>query len=167
MTRNKILTTILLLTVFLSLNAQEDRFKEFAEAHKDRAFCFYPSTLRMLNIGDNPEFNKIANSVEKLLVYKLDSISGADKLYTEMISDFKTLGFDEFVSVSGGGNDMHLLGSPPKMEQEFVGIVINKDLSIAFFLKGNIGWEEIPKMISSIQNGDFINVLDFNFAEFD
>jgi hypothetical protein len=167
MTRNKILTTILFLTVFLSLSAQEDRFKEFAESHKDRAFCFYPSTLRMLNIGDQQEFNNLVNNVEKLLVYKLDSISGADKLYSNMIEDYKSDGFEEYVKIEGGGNDMLILGSPAGAEKEFVGIVIDDEISLAFFLRGEVGWEEIPKMISSFQNGDFINVLDLNLAEFD
>lgn len=153
--------------VFLSVNGQEDLFKDFAENHKERAFCFYPSTLRMLNISGNPEFNEMVNNIDKLLVYKLDSISGADKLYAKMIDDYKSNGFEEFVFIEGGGNDMYLLGSPQEEDKEFVGIVVNDEFSLAFFLKGDIGWEQIPKMISSFQEGDFINVLDLNFSEFD
>jgi len=167
MIKNKIYITIFFLTVFLSVNGQEDLFKDFAEEHKERAFCFYPSTLRMLNIAENPEFNEIVNDIDKLLVYKLDSISGADKLYIKMIDDFKSKGFEEFVFIQGGGNDMHLLGSPQTDDREFVGIVINDEISLAFYLKGDIGWEQIPKMISSFQEGDFIDVLDLNFTEFD
>lgn len=153
--------------VFLSVNGQEDLFKDFAENHKERAFCFYPSTLRMLNISGNPEFNEMVNNIDKLLVYKLDSISGADKLYAKMIDDYKSNGFEEFVFIEGGGNDMYLLGSPQEEDKEFVGIVVNNEFSLAFFLKGDIGWEQIPKMINSFQEGDFINVLDLNFSEFD
>lgn len=153
--------------VFLSVNGQEDLFKDFAENHKERAFCFYPSTLRMLNISGNHEFNEIVNDIDKLLVYKLDSISGADKLYIKMIDEYKSNGFEEFVFIQGGGNDMYLLGSPQEEDKEYVGIVINNEISLAFFLKGDIGWEQIPKMISSFQNGDFIDVLDLNFTEFD
>lgn len=167
MIKNRIYITLIFITVFLSVNAQEDLFKDFAESHKERAFCFYPSTLRMLNIANNPEFNEIVNDIDKLLIYKLDSISGADKLYIKMIDDFKSNGFEEYVFIEGGGNDMYLLGSTQLKDKEYVGIVINDEISLAFFLKGDIGWEQIPKMISSFQKGDFIDVLDFNFTEFD
>jgi hypothetical protein len=160
---------ILFLTmIFLSVNGQEDRFKEFGESHKDRAFCFYPSTLRMINIGDIPEFNNMVNGIDKLLVYTLDSISGADKLYKQMLSDYKTDGYEEYISVQGGGNDMYLLGNEMQSkDNEFVGVVINNELSLTFYMRGDIGWEEIPKMINTIQNGDFIDILDFKFVEFD
>lgn len=167
MIKNRIYITLIFIAVFLSVNAQEDLFKDFAESHKERAFCFYPSTLRMLNIANNPEFNEIVNDIDKLLIYKLDSISGADKLYIKMIDDFKSNGFEEYVFIEGGGNDMYLLGSTQIKDKEYVGIVINDEISLAFFLKGDIGWEQIPKMISSFQKGDFIDILDLNFTEFD
>ena len=166
MIKNKIFITIIfILTVFLSVKGQEDLFKDFAENHKQRAFCFYPSTLRMLNIGNNPEFNNMVGGIEKLLIYKLDSISRADKLYHSMIDNFKSKGFEEFVTVCGGESEIFLLGSPGKKDKEYVGVVVKEDISLAFFMKGDISWEEIPKMLNNIKEGDFINILDLNLAQ--
>ena len=151
----------------MSVKGQEDLFKDFAENHKQRAFCFYPSTLRMLNIGDIPEFNNMVDGIEKLLIYKLDSISRADKLYRGMIDNFKSKGFEEFVSVCGGDSEIFLLGSPGKKDKKYVGVVIEENISLAFFMKGDISWEEIPKMLNNIKEGDFINILDINLAQFE
>ena len=163
----KLYITLIFLTIFLSVNAQEDRFKEFAEQHNDRAFCFYPSTIRMLNIGDNPEFNNMVSGIEKLIVYKLDSISISDSLYNVMLDDFDSMDYDELLSIGGGGYSTLVLGSPEGIESQFVGVVISDNISVVFFMKGDISWEEIPKMISSFNSDDFINILDLNFKEFD
>jgi len=34
-------------------------------------------------------------------------------------------------------------------------------------MKGDISWEEIPKIMNSIKEGDFINILDINLAQFE
>ncbi len=167
MIKQKIYITLIFSMVFLSVNGQENLFKDFADSHKERAFCFYPSTLRMLNIGGNPEFNEMVSNIEKLLVYKLDSISTADKLYLDMINDFKEINYEEFVSIHGGDTYVSILGNSDRTNMSYVGIILQEDLSLALFLKGNIGWEEIPKMINSFQEEDFINILDLNLEEFD
>lgn len=170
MTKSKAFITILfIIMAFLSVKGQESLFKDFAENHKKRAFCFYPSTLRMLNIGENPELDKILNNIEKLLIYKIDSISIADKLYNGMIDNFKSKGFEEYITVFGGGNDIFLLGSPGKKNKEYVGVLIEEEssASIVFFMKGDILWEKIPPIINTLKKGDFINVLDLNFEKFE
>ena len=156
------LITVLTLT-FLYSNAQESQFKEFAEEHNDRAFCFYPSTLRMLNIDNNPEFDQVVNGVEKLLIYKLDSISIADKLYVDMTDSFKSLQFEEVISIMGGGNTTSVLVSPQGVQNQFVGVIVSDDISVVFYLKGDIGWAKIPKILDSFNDENFINVMDLKF----
>ena len=153
--------------VFLPVQGQENLFKEFADAHKERAFCFYPSTLRMLNISGNPEFNEAVNGVEKLLVYTLDSLSIADKLYNGMMQNYRDSGFEEYISVTGGSYTASLLVSPEGSDMEYVGVFSDESSTLAFYLTGDIKWEQIPKMYNSIQEGDFINVLDLNLAKFE
>jgi len=165
--KTKILTVFFLITVFLSAKGQEDLFKDFAEAHKERAFCFYPSTLRMLNIGGNEEFDQMVNGVEKLLVYKLDSAGRAGKKYQNMISDFKSEGFEEYLSITGGNYEASLLASPGKKGKEYVGYFNQEDALLAFYLKGDLDWDELPKLINGIKEGDFINILDLNTSQFE
>lgn len=164
---NKLLLILFSILVFLSAQGQESQFKEFADAHKHRAYCFYPSTLRMLNISGNPEFNEAVNGVEKLLVYNLDSTSIADRLYEGMLKDFRNDGFEEYISVNGGTYTASLLASPEGKDMQYVGVFSDENYTIAFYLTGDIKWDQIPKMYNSIQQGDFINVLDLNTAKFE
>ncbi len=167
MINTKIYITFLFISVFLVVSAQEDKFKDFAEEHSDRAFCFYPSTIRMLNVGNNPEFNNMVSDIEKILVYKLDSISIADKLYSSMLDDFRSLGYEEFISVNGGGMETRLLGNLQNPVNQYIGVFINDDISLTFYMKGDISLEKIPNLISSFNNDDFINIMDLDFNEFE
>jgi hypothetical protein len=163
----QILILTILIAVFLPASGQEDRFKEFAENHKVRTFCFYPSTLRMLNIGGNPDFDKMVSGIEKLLVYKLDSISRADRLYNPILDTYRESGYEEYITIFGGDKEVYVLGSGKYENNEFIGIVMYEQNSIAFLLKGNIGWEELPKIFNNIKDGDFINILNLNTEQFD
>ncbi len=150
---------------FLTSNAQESHFKEFADAHKKRAFCFYPSTLRMLNISHNADFDKLVSGIEKLLIYKLDSVSRAGRAYEVMLEEYKNEGYDEYINMYGGGKDIQLLGNSERSKMEYVGIVMDKDNHLAFYMKGDIGWEQIPQLVSAFQNEDFVDLGNLNIFE--
>jgi hypothetical protein len=115
----------------------------------------------MINIGDNPEFDEFVNNINKLLVYKLDSVSVADKLYTGMLDDFKKSGYEEVISIVGGGNLTSVMISPKNIENQLVGIIITNNISIAVYMNGTVDYAKIPNLISTINDGSFINILDF------
>lgn len=141
------------------LLAQEDMFKDYAESHYERKYCLYPSTLRMINIKQNEDFNELASSFEKFLIYQLDSMSIAQKSYSKMISGFRNEGYEEYVTIFGGGNSTVILGKEMRVN-ELVGVVGLDDQLFAFFVKGNIAWQKIPTMINTLKDDDLFNVLD-------
>lgn len=151
---------LLLGGLFTSLGAQETPFKEYADAHKDRKFCFYPSTLRMINIAQNPDYNEMVNGIEKLLVYTLDSAASANNNYKEIISEYQNLGFEEYAAMYGGKTNFFLYGKENKDENQFVGVMKMDDAVYAFYLRGRIGWQKIPDLMQSFKNGDVINIFD-------
>ena len=160
--RIKILTIILFSMAFLGLKAQEDHFKEMLDTYKSRVFCFYPSTLRMINIGNAPEFDKLVNGIDKLLIYKTDSAFTADKVYLELHSDYKSKAYDEILFMEGGGNEASVLYKEMGSNSEYVGYFKQEDMFYAFLLKGEIKWDEIPSLINTFKDGDFVNVLDLS-----
>jgi len=165
MTKNisKIIIVLsLVVGLFPSLRAQETPFKAYADAHKNRKFCFYPSTLRMINIGHNPGYNELVNGIKKLLVYTLDSAATVDKSYKVLITSYKKIGFDEYVSMSGGKTTFILYGKENKDENQFVGVMKSADAMYAFYLQGRIGWQKIPALMQSFQTDDMINIFDLN-----
>ena len=97
--------TILILTLGLSyqpLFAQEFIIKKHAETKRDRKYCFYPSTLRMVNLKQNKDYNQLVNGVDKLLIYTMDSATRADKSYRLLADDYLAEGFDEYATIFGG-----------------------------------------------------------------
>ena len=147
-----------------SLKAQETPFKAYADAHKDRKFCFYPSTLRMINIAKNPDYNELVNGIEKLLVYTLDSAANASQSYKSIITSYKKIGFEEYVTMDGGKTKFIMYGKENNNENEnqFVGVMKSEDAMFAFYLRGRIGWQKIPALMQSFQADDMINIFDLN-----
>ena len=143
-TNKLIVVFCLLIGILPSLRAQETPFKTYADAHKERKFCFYPSTLRMINIDKNPDYYELVNGIEKLLVYTLDSAAKASQSYKTVIISYKKIGFEEYVSVAGGKTDFIMYGKENKNENQFVGVMKSEDAIFAFYLRDRIGWQKIP-----------------------
>ena len=152
--------------LFQPLLSQEQLLKDYAEDKRERKFCLYASTLRMINISQNEDYNEMVNGVEKLLIYKLDSAARADKSYKEMLATYRDNGFEEYMAMYGGKTQMYLYGKEQKKGGEFVGVFREEDMALAFYLRGQIGWNKIPALMKSFQAGDILNVLDFKTDDF-
>ena len=168
MTKVKTLISIILLLGLLGpLQAQEQPLKDYAEERRERKFCLYPSTLRMIKISQNPYYNDMLIGIEKLLIYKLDSTAKADKTYRELLTTYQELGYEEFIAMYGGGMNMYLYGSEGQKLMEFIGVFKQEDMALAFYLRGNIDWTKIPELMDSFQGDDMLNLLDFKTDNFD
>ena len=166
-TMKKILISFLfILGYHLPGVAQEQPLKDFAEDHKEMKFCFYPSTLRMINLAHDPGFDEMVSGIDKLLVYTLDSAARADRNYRQIIDKYKGLGFEELASATGGGLDLYLYGKDRRKENEFVGIINQNDKLTAFYMRGEIDFSKIPGIIQTVKSGDVINPFDFNLNDF-
>ncbi|MEI6577404.1 MAG: DUF4252 domain-containing protein [Bacteroidota bacterium] len=144
------------------IKAQETPFKVYGDAHKERKYCFYPSTLRMINISHNSDYNELVNGIEKLLVYSLDTSAKAGQSYKSLITSYKKIGFEEYVSMAGGKTNLILYGKENKAENQYVGVMKSEDAMYAFYLRGRIGWHKIPALMRSFQSGDMINIFELN-----
>lgn len=168
MTMKKIailISIIFIVGLFHPLLSQEQLLKDYAEDRRERKFCLYPSTLRMINISQKEEYNEMVNGVEKLLIYKLDSTARADKSYKEMLSAYQDTGYEEYISMFGGSTQMFLYGKSQE-QTEFIGVFREEDIALAFYLRGKIGWNKIPDLIQTMQSGDMLNFLDFKTGNF-
>jgi hypothetical protein len=145
--------------IFQPLFAQEDILKEFAESHNQRKFCFYPSTLRMVNVAGDTSFNELIAPIEKLLFYNLDSTSIAEKLYRPMLNSYLKEGYEEYAQVYGGEYDVFILGKERRV-QEWVGVIKLENEAFAFYLIGQVNWQKIPKLTQTLQENDLLNLFD-------
>jgi len=167
MTKSTILISLILLMGNLSsLFAQEQPLKDFAEDRRENKFCFYPSTLRMVNLANNPDFNELVSGIEKLLIYNLDSTARADKAYKELIATYEKLDFEEYASAYGGEINFYVYGKDMRKGTEYIGIIRQEDALTAFYMRGTIAMNKIPSLMQSMGEGDFINPFDFNLDDF-
>ena len=161
-----LISLVIWLGLSLNLDAQEQALKDFAEDRKESKFCFYPSTLRMVNLANNPDFDELVGDIEKLLIYNLDSATRAEKSYKQIITAYEALEFEEYASAYGGGLNFYVYGKENRKETEYIGILKRDDMLTAFYMRGQIALNKIPHLMQSMSEGDFINPFDFNIDDF-
>lgn len=167
MTKSSFVFLFILPGLFHPVLAQEQPLKDYADKHNELKLCFYPSTLRMINIAKNPDYYELVNGIEKLLVYTLDSTAKADQSYNEIITSYQKLGFEEYASAYGGETNFFLYGKEKEKDNQFVGVFKNDEQVMAFYMHGNIAWQSIPKLMQSFQKDDMINIFNLNEKNFE
>ena len=146
--------TIIVWLFAWSVTAQESILKDFAEDRSDFKVCLYPSTLRMINIKKDSEFNELVNGVEKLLIYRLDSSTVKSKEYSKWTDQYRSNGYEEYITMSGMMN-LVILGK----DNEFVGVTGRDGQVIAFYLRGVIAFQKIPKLVQTFEGGDMLSLI--------
>ncbi|MEM0939298.1 MAG: hypothetical protein AAF600_16995 [Bacteroidota bacterium] len=151
------LFTLLLLSA-LSDFAQESIIKEFSEPRRSTRWlnpiCLYPSTLRMINISGDANYNELVSDIEKILIYRLDSITIMSEDYDSWIETYENVGFEEYINLYGK-QTMKILGKG----EEYVGLLKVEEKLLTFYLKGEIAFHKIPNLIQSFRKGNLLNVL--------
>ncbi|MFY0606293.1 MAG: hypothetical protein JXR10_06230 [Cyclobacteriaceae bacterium] len=158
----KILIILLLGLSYQPLLAQEDILRDIVKdklPRRHEGYACYASTLRMINISNNQEFDELVTGIEKILIYKLDSASKSEKSYREISKAYMAEGYEEYAMSMGNELNMAILGKEAQKDQ-YVGYFVREDFSIAFYLRGKIGWEKIPKLLTTMEESDVINVFD-------
>lgn len=153
---------LILFTLGLSIQpllAQEKIIKDIVKDHAKYKFAFYASTLRMINLTENKEYSEMVSGIDKLLVYALDSTGRVEKTYLQIDKSYRESGFDEYMMSSGSLLNMAILGNP-KNNEEFVGYISQEESCFAFYLRGEIAWEKIPKLINSMRDLDLLNIME-------
>lgn len=165
--KKTVLISLFLLTAFVGpILAQEQPLKDYAEDRKENKFCFYPSTLRMVNLANNPDFNDMVSGIEKLLIYNLDSTAKADKDYKAVLTAYQDLGFEEYASAYGGDLNFYIYGKEAGKSTEYIGVLKRDDMLAAFYMRGQLSVSALPRLMQSMGEGEFINPFDFNLDDF-
>jgi len=143
----------------LPLFAQEQLMKDFAEKRKGgKTFCFYPSTLRMINISKNAEYEEFIKPIEKLIIFQLDSATSADRSYFELIKTYESSGFEEYTSYYGGGSSVFVYGKDSSVNQ-YIGILAEEGGTVySFYLTGNPNLQKLPTLINTFKENQFIDL---------
>jgi len=157
---------LLSLTILLSLNsvirAQSSAVTEFKDNHNTTlALYFYPSTLRMINLQHNEEYDEMIRNIKKARFFKLDSGAVTPEQLSVLSETLIKSGYEEMMEMKSKGNDIKVLGLE-KHTPEIVVISRNGDECMLVEVTGMINIAKIPKLIDAFNSGGFLDVLNLN-----
>lgn len=152
----------LLLFLFFIGSGQESIIKEFSEPRRPHRWlnpiCLYPSTLRMINVSGDPAFYELVNDIEKVLIYTLDSATVAEKSYKDWLNEYEEIGYEEYVTMYGKQN-LRIIGK----DDEYVGVMAVEKQVMTFYLRGEIPFHKIPKLLETFRSEDVLGILTDQF----
>lgn len=157
--KSKMFVFVIFVGLIQPLFAQQDIIKDYADTSSVKDYCFYPSTLRMLNIAKDQDYYNMVEDIEKLLVYSLDSASVAESSYKKMLAMYRKNNFEEYAVMEGGETNFSIYGKDGR-KNEFAGVFRVKKKVYVFYMIGNIGWQKIPALVQNFSKGDMFNLFD-------
>ena len=153
----------LFLTIFsLSSYAQNSAVTDFKENHEIAlSLYFYPSTLRMVNIEQNPEFNEMIRQVKKARFFKIDSGAVSKDDLKNLVVELTEDGFEEVMFVKNKNMDIKVWGLETK-NPELVIISKSDEELMLLEINGMINIAKIPKLAETFNQNSFLDILKLN-----
>ncbi|MEM7552352.1 MAG: DUF4252 domain-containing protein [Bacteroidota bacterium] len=154
-----------LLLIFFSISlfsCQNDSIDDavaiFSESeYKSYNLHFYPSTMRMVNLNDSPEFNELVKDIEKLEYYTVSEIS-KDEL-DQFKSILKDQSYTEMISFQSDGNDV-VAFAPEKVDQHEYLILIELQGKYQLArIQGLFNPLKIFELTESFESGEVLDVF--------
>ncbi|MDW3209969.1 MAG: hypothetical protein R8N23_08885 [Reichenbachiella sp.] len=142
----------LLFTTLLA-NAQSSAITDLKEDQlTNMSLYFYPSTLRMVNLNNNEEFNRLIQDIEKLIFFKMNGKFENIDMYNLVNHLQSNEDFEEYVVVDGPTKKFYLLGR--EKPTETVGIALLENEHFVFDVAGSLELKELPKLYQYISEND-------------
>lgn len=155
---------IIVILIFLGIQvqAQSEVVTDFVKNHDTSlSLYFYPSTLRMININRNPEFDEMIRKVKKARFYRLDesAVGGEDlKLFSQSMDDH---GFEELMMVQGKDMNIRIWGNDDRVPK-IITLAKTEDGISIIEVDGVINIAKIPKLAEAFSQNQFLDVLQLN-----
>ena len=145
--------------LFFSGCHQKDSVTAFRENHPiDLALTFYPSTLRMVNLAKNEEFNQLVKEVEKGRYYKVNKKEDTQQAIHTLMQDLQEEGYEEIMSVTGNANDVAVYTL--ERQNPVMVVIAEREEDYAIIqVEGMINIVQIPKLINSFNDEEFLNIF--------
>lgn len=147
----------LVLLFHFSANAQSKTVSQFVAQHEPNAsFHFYPSTLRMVNIEHNPDYQRLVRNIKKLSFFTFDkkntTIDPAS--FQKIKESLATEKFEQLFAMDDHGNHIYVYAKGDEAEA-YISAVENESRLILLDMQGA---PHLPSLMKLIQG-------DFNFEQ--
>ncbi len=151
---------LLLITLLFSGCHQKDSMRTFRENHPvDLTLAFYPSTLRMVNLAKNEEYNQLIKGIEKGRYFKVSKRDSTQQAIQTLTQGLVKEGYTEVMSIKGSANDMmvYLLEIQPPVT---VVITEREKEYMIMEIKGMVNITKLPTLINSFNDDKaFLNIF--------
>ena len=140
--------------------AQSIVVTEFKENHNTGLSLYlYPSTLRMINIERNQEFDEMIREIKKARFFKMDSGAVSKTDLSKLAKDLKNIGFEEVMFIKNKDADIRVWGKQ-KRNPELVIISKSDEELMLLEINGMINIAKIPKLTQTFNRSGFLDVLN-------
>lgn len=148
------LAFFLLISSYIIGHAQSKILKELKDSNAVQLHLFFtPSTLRMLNLQDDPGYNEMVRGVDKLHFYMMNPTRFSTADYFDTAERLlKEERYEEFIIWDGDGDEFQILGKPT--EQDMIGLASYADRHYIFNLKGTIDLMKLPDIYEKMTTQD-------------
>lgn len=151
-----LMTTFTLLLFCFAANAQSKTITQFLEKHEPSAsLYFYPSTLRMINLEKNPDYQRLVRNIEKLsfLTFEKKSADVGKSDFQALKEQLASEKFEELFSMNDQDNHIYVYAKGDDPEA-YISVVDNQNSLMLFDMQGA---PHLPSLMKLIQS-------DFNFG---
>lgn len=168
MTHKTIKPFVILLFMLFSLSAYSQS-STIAQWSRDnlgtKQLCFYPTTLRMVNLNKDKDFNDMVKDIKKLKIILTDKKSRLNKEEIKTLKKgIKAEDYKDMVMVNAGKQSIHVYVKEKDSQPiGFAGIVNTDSSLIVIDLEGKVSPAMIQKLISGdIDMGGISKIYDIS-----
>ncbi|WPP52325.1 DUF4252 domain-containing protein [Catalinimonas niigatensis] len=152
-----LITAFALLLFCFEINAQSKTVARFLEKHKpSTSFYFYPSTLRMINRENNPDYQRLVRNIEKLsfLTFEKKNANLSSSDFQNLKKQLASEKFEELFTMNDQKNHIYVYvqGDDP---EAYISVVESDSSLMLFDMQGA---PHLPSLMKLIQS-------DFNFGK--
>lgn len=154
--------SVLPLVIMLSMVSCQrfDSITRFSmDNEMEQEYYIYPSTLRMINVEENEDFNQMVEDFRKGQLFVIKINEENDKLVEKLRKDISKEGYEEAMSFDSPSQQalVYVLDEKvPKM----AAIMQSDSLYRIFQVEGLINIAKLPKVMQSFDSDDYLNVLE-------
>jgi len=160
--RMRIAFLAILLSVVSTGFSQSNTVTDFKENNSTAlSLYFYPSTLRMINLDRNREFDEMIREIKKARFFKMDSGSVSLKELAHLGNELKQEGFEEVMFMKSKNMDLRVWGLYRK-NPALVIVSKSADELMLLEINGMINIAKIPKLAETFNKNGFLDVLNLN-----
>ena len=123
---------------------------------------FTPSTLRMLNLGKDPAYDKLIKNVRKMNLWIMSPTFNLDHFYNTTENLTNKEGYEEYIILESTEYELQVLGKPK--EERTVGLGNYGDRFYLFHLEGTIDLTKIPEIYERATSADSTAFNGFNYV---